>query len=245
MVKGHASRRKKVAEFTWAETLNDHADRLATNARELRSKPGSPHWPEQPISIEGPRGRISGSLDKEFTYCCTATDLLSYWQQRFHWSKAQVNSIDLLGTQLASKKIQPDMARQIQRLRCGWLPVNNREARCDPDRTTGCSACSPSNLIPKTVDHLFQCTVMARHRAITKRFSNLLVHFRSMKTLPHLISAIQTGAMAWVEQHEPPPVDSIELPETRLGKLIWQAYIEQTSLEWNVIFRGFWLHPGN
>jgi hypothetical protein len=62
----------------------------------------------------------------KFSMKSFTTDLLSYWQQRFHWSKAQVHSIDLLvGTQTASKKILPDMARQIQKLRCGWLPVNN------------------------------------------------------------------------------------------------------------------------
>jgi ribonuclease HI/exonuclease III len=239
-VKGHARRRKPVSEFTWAETLNDYADVLATSAREIRSVPTATHWPEQIISIEGPRGRITGRLDREIRYCCTATDLLSYWQQRYHWSAKQVTSIDILGTRSASKKLRPDSARRIQKLRCGWLPVNTRESRSDPDRTSGCSACSTSNLVPETVDHVFQCPSPSRRSALHERSSTLVTHFRSIKTSRSLISALHTGAMAWAEQREPPSVESLTLPDNRLGELIRQAYDEQTSLGWNVLFRGFW-----
>jgi hypothetical protein len=45
--------------------------------------------------------------------------------------------------------------------------------------------------------------------------------------------------LAWAKQREPPPADSLDLPDNRLGQLILQAYAEQTSLGWNVLFRGF------
>ena len=61
-----------------------------------------------------------------------------------------------------------------------------------------------------------------------------------MKTSKSLIAAVQLGAMAWVEQNEPPAAESLVLPVNRLGDLIWKAYAEQTSLGWNVLFRGFW-----
>ena len=218
-VKGHASRRKKQSDFTWAETLNESADKLATEAREVRSKPESSHWPEQQISIDGPRGRISGRIDHEIRYCCTATDLLSYWQQRFHWTRTQVNSVDLEGTRAASKKLRPDMARRIQKLRCGWLPVNTRVARSDPDRISGCSACSTANLVPETADHVFQCTAPSRRNELLERFSSFAVFFRSMKTSKSLINALQSGALAWAEQREPPSAESLDLPENRLGDL--------------------------
>ena len=67
---------------------------------------------------------------------------MPYWQQRFQWTNTQAASIDIRATQAASRKTRPDMARRIQKLRCGWLLVNNREARSDPDRVSGCSACS-------------------------------------------------------------------------------------------------------
>jgi hypothetical protein len=119
-VKGHARRRKKPCEFTWAENLNDQADILASNARSNLPGPrNTSHSPEQAISIKGPRGRISGRLDHEIRYCCTTTDLLSYWQQRFQWTKAQAATIDITATQAASRKIRPDMARWIQKLR--WV----------------------------------------------------------------------------------------------------------------------------
>ena len=65
-VKGHARRRKKPSEFTWAETLNDHANRLATAARDVVFRPDKSHWPDQEISIEGPRGRICGDSITKF-----------------------------------------------------------------------------------------------------------------------------------------------------------------------------------
>ena len=173
-VKGHARRQKKPSEFTWAEKLIDHADVLATEARDVKFKPQLPHWPEQQISINGPRGRINGRIDHEIRYCCTAADLLSYWQQRFSWSASQVNSIDLEGTRAASKKMRAEMARRIQKLRCGWLPFNYREARSNLDRVSGCSACSTENLVPKTVNHVFQCNAPLRRAALLERFSSFV-----------------------------------------------------------------------
>jgi hypothetical protein len=35
-------------------------------------------WPEQTVSIIGPRGRMCGRLASELRYCCTARDLFSY-----------------------------------------------------------------------------------------------------------------------------------------------------------------------
>ena len=241
-VRGHAIRRKKRQDFTWAEILNDHADKLATSARTNKSTLDFLHWPEQDISLVGPRGRICGRLDREIRYCCTATDLVSYWQQRFGWTAQQAQSIDILGTAAASKSVRPDSARRIQKLRCGWLPVNTRESRSDPDRHNGCSACSPSHLVPETVDHIFQCSATSRRRAILDRFSSLYTLFRSMKTAKPLISAIQIGAIAWIEGKEPPAVETLDLPESRLGALIGKAYAEQTLLGWNVLFRGFWVN---
>ena len=47
--------------------------------------------------------------------------------------------------------------------------------------------------------------------------------------------------MAWAEQCDPPPVESLNLPTNKLGDLIRLAYAEQTALGWNVLFRGFWV----
>ena len=75
----------------------------------------------------------------------------------------------------------------------------------------------------------------------TKRNSGkVLKYFRSMKTATSIISAIQMGAVAWVKQRDPPSVDNLNLPHNWIGQLTRQAYIEQTSLGWNVLFRGFW-----
>jgi hypothetical protein len=51
---------------------------------------------------------------------------------------------------------------------------------------------------------------------------------------------MQTGAITWVEGRTTPDVNTLDLPASPLGDLIRKAYKEQTSLGWNVLFRGFW-----
>jgi hypothetical protein len=97
-----------------------------------------------------------------------------------------------------------------------------------------------SELLPETVDHVFQCTAPARQTVLLERFSSFAVHFRSMKTSRSLIGALHSGALAWAEQREPPSVENLDLPDNPMGLLIWQAYAEQTSLGWNALFRGYW-----
>jgi hypothetical protein len=52
---------------------------------------------------------------------------------------------------------------------------------------------------------------------------------------------MQIGAQAWVEQREPPPADTLTVPDNQLGKLIVKAYTDQLALGWNAFFRGFWV----
>jgi hypothetical protein len=65
-------------------------------------------------------------------------------------------------------------------------------------------------------------------------------NFLEWKTSKPLIHALYSGAVAWIQQRDPPSVVSLDLPATPLGDLISRAYIEQTTLGWNVLFRGFW-----
>ena len=239
-VRGHARRRKKPEKFTQAEVLNEAADDLATAARAWPLQQARNHWPEQHISLVGPRGRISGRLATEIRYCCTAPDLESYWQQRYGWTAPQIKMIDLVGTRAVSRGMQVAKARRIQKLRCGWLPVNSRETRMDPDRQAGCSACSRANLTPETVDHLYLCESTERRRAILDRFQSFHFKLRELKTATHIIRALQTGSIAWIEGRQSPNVETLMLPDNKLGLLISRAYQEQNELGWNVLFRGFW-----
>jgi hypothetical protein len=98
-------------------------------------------------------------------------------------------------------------------------------------------------VVPETVDHIFQCPAPARRQAIIERFKGLFTYLRGMKTATSLISAMQIGALVWIEQRNPPSapsVDALEVPDNGLGTLVRQAYMEQTALGWNSLFRGFW-----
>jgi hypothetical protein len=137
-------------------------------------------------------------------------------------------------------KLSPDAKRRIQKLRCGWLPVNRRVAREDPDRDDGCKACSPGNLVEETVDHILQCEHQPRRDALRDRFAGMSKTFRSWKTSDLIIAALQAGALAWIDGNPAPAVGTLQLPDSPLGKLVHKAYVEQTSLGWNLLFRGFW-----
>jgi hypothetical protein len=199
---GHASRRKQPHDFSFAEVLNEAADELATIARHSQhlTRTDDDHWLEQTVNIIGPRGRMCGRVARELRYCCTASDLLSYWQDRFHWSESQVALVDLLGTQKALAKLSYDAQRRVQqKLPCGWLSVNRRVSREDPDRLNGCSACSTSNLVEETVDHIFQCPCISRRAAMLDRLADMSKTFRSWKTSRLVTHALYSGALAWIE----------------------------------------------
>ena len=188
----------------------------------------------------GPRGRMCGRLAHEIRYCCTSGDMLSYWRTRYEWSAREIEFVDTLATKAALKGMNFEAQRRVQKLRCGWLPVNRRVSRCDPDRLSGCSACSPGNLVEETVDHLFRCSSPQRRAALRARFDDMSKVFRAWKTSHHIISALHTGTLAWIEDREIPSVESLGLPDDEIGRLTRQAYLEQTDLGWNVLFRGFW-----
>ena len=178
-------------------------------------------------------------MGKEIRYCCTEPDILKYWQDRYGWTALQATLIDNVGTKAVAHKLSKGTTRRIQKLRCGWLPVNHREARHDPDQPPGCVACSPTGLIDETVDHIFQCQSQARKSAAAEHFTRFKANLRELKTAHCIIDALQAGATAWLKGDEIPSVESLTFPDSDIGTMTKQAFIDQTSLGWNVLFRGF------
>ena len=239
-IRGHASKRKRRHQFTRAEELNEIADDLATAARQFVEAVDDDHWPEQEVSVIGMRGRMCGRLLHELRYCCTMPDLLSYWKTRYQWTQRQVELLDFLGTKAASSKLRGAKSKLIQKLRCGWLPVNDRQSRSNVDQDAGCSECSSSNLVVETIDHLFQCEGAARRRAVLDKLTMLRSQLSDWDTAPQLINTILAGATAWIQGQPVPDPESLSLSDDAVGQSICRAYSEQTGLGWNVFFRGFW-----
>jgi hypothetical protein len=129
--------------------------------------------------------------------------------------------VNLLGARKTLATIFSAAQRRVRKLRCGWLPVNRRVSREDPDRLNGCKACSPGNLVEETVDHIFLRLRPSRRAAMT---------FWSWKTSYLVIHAPYSGALAWIEGREIPDVEALNLPDFPVGKLVHKAYVEQTSL---------------
>jgi hypothetical protein len=189
---------------------------LATLARQspVCTPQDNNHRPEQTVRIIGPRGRMCGRLASELRYCCTASDLRSFWCSRFHWSSSQIALLDPVGTQKALSKLSPDAKRRIQKLRCGCLPVNRRVSREDPDRQNGCKSCSPGNLVEETVDHILQYPHQLRRDAMHDRFVGTSKTFRSCKTSHLIIDALRPGALAWIAGNPAPAVGTLHLPDS-------------------------------
>ena len=238
-VKGHAERRKKPDEYSWAERLNVSADEMATAARHINSPPDSSHWPEQVVSVSGPRGRLLGRLSTEIRHHCTADDLRSYYWEKYKWTPEQYKTVDESGTRKAMSRLTGGQLRRVQKLRCGWLPVNRREARIDPDRDDGCVACSPTGVHEETVDHLFQCPQRERRAAVMSKLDGLRTTLLEWNTDRDLINVLYSCAAAWVRGTDIPSLASLQVPTSRVGRLIAQAYEEQAALGWGSLFRGF------
>ena len=235
-VKGHAKRKI----LSWNETLNEEADSQASMARSLSASRECAHWPEQLISLKCNKGVICGRLAKDLRSHCTANDIRSYWKGRYNWSTIELDSVDTIGLNTALGKVSWKTKKRIQKLRCGWLPVNARESKIDPDCPNGCSACSTSNLVIETVEHIYQqCNAPSRRSAIRARLADLKIKLSDWKTSPIITKAIIAGAEAWIEGKQAPTAESIHLPRCPMGKLVRYAIAAQTDLGWNAFFRGF------
>ena len=242
-VRGHALQRQKHgSSLSWDEILNEAADALATRARNIPIDATNPIWPEQQVWLANNDGVINGRLDQDLRYHCTAPDVLAYWGKKFAWSNSVVTSIEMDGTSRSLKKLPVPVAARICKLRCGWLPVNEREAMIDPDRQPGCSSCSSVGLCLETVDHLFQCPSACRVSHLGQKFANFKPLLESLGTAKYLSRALRVGMLCWMKGRIPPDVSAFHLPATPLGRMVARAYIQQGNIGWNMAFRGFLTH---
>jgi hypothetical protein len=109
----------------WPEHLNEFSDDLAKAVYWLpTSEIDSDHWPEQIISVIGPRGRMCDRLQEEIRFCCTAPTLFSYQTERYNWVDDTHHLLDQSGADRAISRLDSADLTRVQKLRCGWLPVN-------------------------------------------------------------------------------------------------------------------------
>lgn len=131
------------------------------------------HWPEQQVSVIGPHGCMCWWLACELQYCCTVSDMLSYWWEQYKWTVTTVNLIDFLATAKLLAQLSLDQLWWVQKLQCGWLLVNQMVSWYDPDQPNSCTTCSPGVFVEETVDHIFPCESSARQLAIHEKFSSI------------------------------------------------------------------------
>ena len=169
----------------------------ATAAYQLPiSEIDSDHWPEQIISVIGPRGRMCGRLQEEIRFCCTAPNLLSYWTERYNWADDTHQPLDQSGADRAISRLDSANLTRVQKVRCGWLPVNQHLTCEDPDRTAGCTACKPVHSVDKT-DHVLQCFSPLHRGLLVERLSSFTATLRKWKTAPIICQILLAAAHHW------------------------------------------------
>ena len=239
-VRGHPEKRKDPEDYTWPETLNAHADDKATEAKSLSDDLDSGHWPEQRISVNGPHGRFYGRLSTGLRFFCTAGDLRTYYRDRYDWTQDQFDQIDEAGIRKAISRRKDGKLMRVQKLRCGWLPVNRRLARYTPDCTRFCSSCkSPTERHEETVDHVFQCKCGDRRNIALKSLANLGKTLRNSGTPRCIERPLLAGLTAWIKNEDIPDVDSLGLKNDEIGRKTRKAYVTQTEIGWGYFLRGF------
>jgi hypothetical protein len=72
------------------------------------------------------------------------------------------------------------------------------------------------------------------------RLADMSKTFRLWNTSYSVIKAHHSGASAWIEGQPILDVKALKLSDSPLEKLVQKAYVEETSLEWHLLFRGFW-----
>jgi hypothetical protein len=142
---------------------------------------------------------MCGRLQEELRFGCTAPSLLAYWTDRFDWTDVTHSLLDHSGADRAISRLDPADLQRVQKLCCGWLPVNRRLSREDPDWPAGCSACRPVNSVEETVDHVLQCPSTRRRTLVTERISSLTTTFREWKTNPKICEIVTAAALHWVQ----------------------------------------------
>ena len=214
-------------------------DNLATAAYNLPATDiDSDHWPEQVISVIGPRGLMCGRLQEELRFCCTAPSLLAYWTNRFAWTDVTYSLLDHSGADRAISRLDPANLQRVQKLRCGWLPVNQRLSREDPDRPAGCSACRPVDSVEETVDHVLQCPSTRQRTLVTERISSLTTTFREWKPNPTICEIFTAATLHWVQTPQDDFVFQVpaDIPSCHI---LLSAINAQNEIGWGLLFRGF------
>ena len=150
-----------------------------------------------------------------------------------------VTSVELEGTAQAMRRLPVAATARICKLRCGWLPVNERESMIDPDRKPGCSACSTVGLNPETIDHMFECQSTSRVALIENKFASFNATMQSLGTCKYIRRTLRFGLLYWVKGNVPLEIADFALPDSPLGLLVARAYTEQSLIGWNMAFRGF------
>jgi hypothetical protein len=138
----------------------------------------------------------------------------SYYSTKFKWSPSTMDDIDWIAREKASTKL--NRWKFITKLSCEWLPTNYRLHQVE-GINPACPLCSQ----PETIDHMFQCS--HRHEFHSQFISKLNHKLNELKTPDHLKHTICQNCLIFQQN----------------GSHLSSPTHSQTTLGWNMFFRGF------
>jgi ribonuclease HI len=243
-VKGHQSR--NLGDATWAlpleAQLNEAADKLASEFIAERERHhatiGSEKWTSQRVVIVDDNGTVTGDLAKSIRANMHNEAVKTYFTEKYNWEDATWHeAIDHDSVAIALRKLTPADRRRFVQLRCGWLPVNSRMAKCLPDRTPYCPRCARSSNATATiesVDHFLRCS--NGDPSVLKWILNELPRIlHSLQTPRNMTKAFVQGMTLWATGDVTPMWDPVEHP----SPAIQRALETQTKIGWQHLFQGF------
>jgi hypothetical protein len=173
---------------------------------------------------------MCGRLASELRYCCTAGDLRPYWCSRFHWSSSQVKHRRPCPNYLPTRSDESKSS-----VADGYESIGEYLAKIVIDRT----AARPVTWSKKRSITSFNASInlVATHCTIALQACPRLFG----RGKPPIYSSTPFGLALWrgLMAIRLQPSGRCIYP-TFLWSSYFRAYVEQTSLGWNLLFRGFW-----
>jgi hypothetical protein len=99
------------------------------------------------------------------------------------------------------------------------------------DQEAVCSACSSTNLVDEMINHLFQCKLPTRCKAVQDQILDLRPKFIEWGTSTQLAEAMYVRAWAWIRGDPIPSSETLETSDDEEGCLILQAF-PYSAIRW-------------
>jgi hypothetical protein len=155
-VKGHQDEKRQWYELTRMETLNVHADALATTALEANTQPARTiHMiPSSKVALRIAGTDITSHYATHLRKAATRPAMLRRGLKHYGWTTRQFDSIDWKAHHGAIQKLRFSEKKFVTKFIHQSLPMGKIFHKIDPSQSITCSSCKR---LPESETHLYRC----------------------------------------------------------------------------------------